>query len=152
MYNLKNMAEDKLIKLNISNEDPKEIIKIGGELLFRNNIVTDSYVQAMVEAYRELGSYIVIAPNIAMPHTSKENGALKTGVSLLTLSKPVNFGNEYNDPVFLIFCIANAGEHEELLAILESIVKIGSDDTIKNQMRNADTIEEIEKIINNFDL
>ena len=115
-------------------------------------MVTDSYVQAMAEAYRELGSYIVIAPNIAMPHTSKENGALKTGVSLLALSKPVNFGNEYNDPVFLIFCIANAGEHEELLAILESIVKIGSDDTIKDQMRNADTIEEIEKIINNFDL
>lgn len=152
MYNLKNMAEDKLIKLNISSENPEEIIRIGGELLFRNNMVTDSYVQAMAEAYRELGSYIVIAPNIAMPHTSKENGALKTGVSLLTLSKPVNFGNEYNDPVFLIFCIANAGEHEELLAILESIVKIGSDDTIKNQMRNADTIEEIEKIINNFDL
>ena len=152
MYNLKNMAEDKLIKLNITSTDPKEIIKIGGELLLKNNMVTDSYVQAMTEAYEELGSYIVIAPNIAMPHTSKENGALKTGVSLLTLSEPVNFGNEYNDPVYLVFCIANAGEHEELLPILESIVKIGSDDIIKTQLRNAGTIEETEKIINNFDL
>ena len=152
MYNLKNMAEDKLIKLNLSSENPEEIIKIGGELLKSRNIVTDSYVQAMIEAYRELGSYIVIAPNIAMPHTSKESGALKTGVSLLTLSKPVNFGNEYNDPVFLVFCIANAGDHEELLAILESIVKIGSDDTIKDQLRNAESTDEIEKIINNFNL
>lgn len=152
MYNLKNMAKDKLIKINISSENPEEIIKIGGELLLKNNMVSASYVQSMVEAYRELGSYIVIAPNIAMPHTSKEYGALKTGVSLLTLSKPVNFGNEYNDPVFLVFCIANAGEHEELLAILESIVKIGSDETIKNQLRNAGSIEEIETIINNFDL
>lgn len=152
MYNLKNMAEDKLIKLNVSSENPEEIIKIGGELLLKNDIVTDSYVQAMIEAYRELGSYIVIAPNIAMPHTSGENGALKTGVSLLTLSKPVSFGNEYNDPVFLVFCIANAGEHEELLPILESIVKIGSDDTLREQFRNAGSIDDIEKIINNFNL
>ena len=152
MYNLKNMASDKLIKINVTCENPEDIIKTGGELLLKNNMITESYIQGMIEAYRELGSYIVIAPNIAMPHTSKEKGALKTGVSLLVLSKPVNFGNEYNDPVYLVFCIANAGDHEELLEILESIVKIGSDDTVKEQLKSAKTIEEIEKMINDFNL
>ena len=152
MYKLKNMYKDNLIKIKVNLENPEDIIRLGGNLLLEKNIITNDYIDAMIDAYKELGSYIVIAPNIAMPHASAENGALKTGASLIILDKPVNFGNEYNDPVYFIFCIANSGGHEELLSILESIVEIGSSEEIKEILKGAKTKEEIKNIMDEFNL
>ena len=73
----------------------------------------------MIHTAEELGPYIVIAPGIAMPHSRPEDGVLKPCVALMTLSTPVNFGNEENDPVRLVFSFGAPDKEQHVEALRE---------------------------------
>src|SRR5664279_1589635 len=47
---------------------PDNAIRAAGQLLINDGLAEPRYVEAMVEAFRDLGPYIVLAPGIAMPH------------------------------------------------------------------------------------
>jgi mannitol operon transcriptional antiterminator len=71
---LKDLLTEKTIKLNARAGNWEEAIRIGGELLVKNDFVEERYVEAMVSNVREMGPYIVIAPGVAMPHARPEDG------------------------------------------------------------------------------
>ena len=93
-----------------------------GKLLNQFGYVEESYIDAMVETYKEFGSYIVITKNVAMPHARPEKGAIKSGFSIIRLSKPLNFGNKENDPVSLVIGLSSISNDEHI----ENIKKICS--------------------------
>ena len=76
-------------------------------------------MDAMIKNVKELGPYIVIAPGIAMPHARPEDGVKKVCMSLITLSNPVEFGNEENDPTKIVICVGAKDHHTHLKAISE---------------------------------
>jgi PTS system ascorbate-specific IIA component len=97
------------VAARIAARDWEEAIFKGGDSLVRTGCCDERYLVAIVEKCREVGPYIVIAPGIAMPHGRPEEGAKGTGYSLVTLSKPVDFGEPDNDPVdILIFMAADS--------------------------------------------
>src|SRR5699024_7003333 len=75
------------LKANVS--DWEHAVITGGQLLVRENIVSEEYVKAMVKSVKDSGPYIVIAKNVALPHARPEEGAKEIGISILTLSTPV---------------------------------------------------------------
>lgn len=112
------------VELDRVAKDAIDAIRLAGDLLVQANKVTSEYVDAMVKNYIEIGPYIVIAPNIAIPHARPENGVQETGISLLRLSDPIEFGHESNDPVKLICAIAGTDQssHLEMLKGISQVL------------------------------
>jgi mannitol/fructose-specific phosphotransferase system IIA component (Ntr-type) len=117
-----------------------------GRLLVAGGVAEERYVPAMIRTVEEMGPYIVIAPGVAIPHARPEDGALKAGVSLVTLSEPVEFGSEENDPVDLLFGFATSGadDHVEMIQALATF--IGEQKNLE-KLRQARTVEEVHEVL-----
>ncbi len=116
--------DESLVLLDAHAEGPEDAITMAGELLVKAGSATAEYVAAMVSAYRELGPYIVLAPQIAMPHARPENGALKEGIAVVRLAEPVTFGHPENDPVRVVIPLVgvDADAHITVLRKLSTVL------------------------------
>lgn len=79
------MIDRQAINVDCAANCPEEAIREAGEALCRAGACSPQYVQAMVDSYRELGPYFVIAPGLALPHARPEQGARKAQISAIRL-------------------------------------------------------------------
>lgn len=132
---LSDILKKEYIKLNVECNDWEEAIRVAGQTLINNEVVTNEYVENTINGIKELGPYVVIAKGIALPHTTSSAGVNKTGISLVRLKNAVEFGSVDNDPVHYIFmlattdieshinaltCLSEFLEKEEFLKIIEN--------------------------------
>ena len=115
-------ANQAVVKVKVTKWE--DAVRSAGRLLVDCGFAEERYIEGMLNLTRELGPYIVLAPGIAIPHARPEEGALKVGFAVLTLDPPINFGNEYNDPVHLVigFCSPSANGHVKLLTRIARIL------------------------------
>lgn len=139
---LKEVLTEDLIDLKVKVDNWEDAIQKGGELLLNKGVIQPEYIKAMIQSAKDLGPYIVIAPHIAMPHASPENGVNNIGISLMTLEQPINFGHKENDPVELVLCLA-AVDHSTHLKALQSLVSYLSDEKFLELVKNAKTSKEV---------
>ncbi|WP_125589006.1 BglG family transcription antiterminator [Companilactobacillus jidongensis] len=123
---LEDLLTDDRIQIQKKVDNWKEAIQLAAQPLVDDNVINDHYVHAMLEAVIKFGPYIVIGPGLALAHARPEEGANQLGVSVLTLSTPVNFGNKDNDPVSLVFCLSAVNNYSHL-NIMKAIVQLVSD-------------------------
>ena len=112
------------IKLQQSCSSWRETFELAGLGLVESSRTTSSYTQEMIQAFEELGAYMVIAPGIALAHGRPSESVLETGLSLVTLSNPVVFGSPSNDPVSLVIGLAalDHDSHIDLMAALSELL------------------------------
>lgn len=144
---LKDILVSDTVNTNVGASTWEEAIRKGGQLLVEHGYVEESYIEAMVNAVKELGPYIVIAPGIAMPHAKGEDGVNKIGFSVITLEEPINFGHEKNDPVSIVICLA-ATDHSTHLRALSDLVNYINDDAFIQLLKESNSPEEIINYIN----
>ncbi len=135
------------VLLNAEATDWQEAVKIAGELLYNNGYVEKRFTQAMLDAVRDLGPYIVLAPGIAFPHARPEAGALQTGIALVTLSKPINFGNIDNDPVDIIIALTSV-DHTSHICLLQRICNFLADNDNLAYLRKMCNSAQVADFIN----
>lgn len=145
MNNNVRIIERKNIKLHVTVSNWEEAVKRAGGILVNNGYVTSSYVDAMVQTVLKFGPYIVIAPGLALPHARPENGVIRTGISLITLRKPINFGNADNDPVYTVIALASR-DNKEHLNILKTITAVLKDKEAIKRIYKSETESDILKI------
>lgn len=118
------------IKLQQSCVSWRETFELAGLGLVESSRTTSAYTQEMIQAFEELGPYMVIAPGIALAHGRPSEAVLATGLSLVTLSTPVVFGSTANDPVSLVIGLAavDHDSHIDLMAALSELLM--SEDTV----------------------
>ena len=109
--------------------DWKEAIQLAAQALVEDGSVETSYIKAMIENVNKFGSYIIIAPKVAMPHARPEDGVNKNGISLLRVQEGVSFEEE-GEKVYLFFVLG----------------AVSSDSHIETLMALMDLIEDEEKI------
>lgn len=143
---LKDLLNEKTIKLNVEVKTWEDAVIAGGELLEKNGSVEHRYIESMIKTVKEIGPYIVIGPGIAMPHARPEAGAKKIGMSLITLSNPVNFGNKENDPVDIVVCLCAVDHISHIKALSELVGLMGDDEKVK-RIRSAEDVSSVQKII-----
>ena len=137
---------EELIRTSVLCHTRDEAVCASGDLLVANGHAKPSYVNAMIENVEENGTYIVIAPGIAMPHARPEKGALDIGLSIVTLKEPVVFGHPKNDPVRLIIGLC-AIDHQTHLLALSELVEILANEATVNELLQAQSPEEAMTII-----
>lgn len=108
-----------------------------GELLFAGGKVTREYGQAMVKMVKEYGSYMVVAPGLAMPHARPQSGTLETGISVLRLVRPVEFPGNEDNPVIMLIALA-ATTNDRHLDLMKTISRIVADQAMLESLKSAD--------------
>lgn len=125
--------------------DWKEAIRQVGKLHEAAGTATSEYAEAMIAGVEKFGPYIVLTPNVAVPHAQTAAGVKRTGVVVATLETPVNFGSPANDPVDILISFA-AFDKAEHMKTIQSLPKLLGDQELLTQARNATTSEELAKL------
>ena len=124
----------------------KQAIELAGDALVTSKRTTTQYTEAMVQAFEELGPYMVIAPGIALAHARPSEAVLGTGLSLITLSEPVVFGSEANDPVRLVIGLA-AVDHDSHIDLMAALSDLLMDVMKVNMLLQAENLEQVRTLL-----
>ncbi|NDL67555.1 PTS sugar transporter subunit IIA [Anaerotalea alkaliphila] len=126
----------------------EDAIRYSSDPLLQKGYVRQSYIDGMIESVKEHGPYVVIAPNIALPHARPETGSVKVGYSIMKVEKPVSFTPDGNNDAtfFIALSCVDATTHLEML---QRIVTVLSDQEKHDAIFEAKTKKEMIEIFNN---
>lgn len=144
---LKNLINEKLIRLHIEAVDWEDAIRKAAQPLIDEQKVKQSYVDDMITGVKENGPYIVLTKHVALPHARPESGALESAIGIATLKTPIAFGNEANDPVKYLFCLSAKNNMEHLNALAE-LAEMFEDEKFYELLEKAQNPKEIMDYIN----
>jgi PTS system ascorbate-specific IIA component len=101
-----------------------ECFELAGSALVASNRTKPEYTNEMLEVFKDLGPYMVIAPNIALVHARPGASVLTTGLSLVTLTQPIEFGSKKFDPVKIVVGLSAVDHdgHIDLMAALSEFL------------------------------
>ncbi|KAA8816624.1 PTS sugar transporter subunit IIA [Bifidobacterium callitrichos] len=137
---------DSAFLLDVPADDWKAAIRLAGDGLVAAGFTTDAYTDQMIETVEKMGPYIVIAPGLALAHSRPSDAVLKTGLSWVRLSTPVEFGSKSNDPVSLVIGLAGHDENEHI-GVMSAIAGALIDPKKTVDLTHADTPGEIRAIL-----
>ncbi len=121
----------------------EEAITIASRPLLEKGYIEPRYIDTMISKVNELGFYIVLSEDVAMPHSRPEDGVLKMGMSLLKLDTPAKFGN---NNIQIVITLA-AKDNESHIDALTNLVELLNDDEKIEKIKLAKTNQEILEII-----
>ena len=133
---IENLFTEETVALGVVAKDWEEAVRCCGKLMCAVGYTEPRYEEAMVDTVKKLGSYIVIAPGLAMPHARPECGAKQLGMSLVHLAKPVRFGSEEYDPVDILISLC-AESSESHLAALAELMQLMEDEEFLAGIRHG---------------
>ena len=147
MSDLLNLAlAEGSISVRASASNWKQALELAGDALVTSHRTTPKYTEAMVQAFEKLGPYMVIAPGIALAHARPSEAVLGTGLSLITLSEPVVFGSEANDPVRLVIGLA-AVDHDSHIDLMAALSDRLMDVMKVNMLLQAENVEQVRELL-----
>lgn len=147
---ISSLIRQDLIRLKVPASDWREAVRKSGQVLLEAGYILPEYIDAMIDSINEAGPYVVIAKHLAMPHAKPECGALREGISIVTLETPVCFGNEENDPVKYVFCLSAASSSSHL-DLMQSFVDILEQEDFFKLLDTTDSPGEVFHYIQRFD-
>ena len=81
---LEEVLTEDLVETHYKAVDRDDAVREAGRLLVKRGVAKEEYIEAMIENVKVNGTYIVIAPGIAMPHARPEKGARGIGFALVS--------------------------------------------------------------------
>lgn len=124
-------------------KDWKEAIRVGAQPLLKDKIINNNYIEQMIKNIEDMGAYIVIAENIALPHARPEDGANRSGISILKLEEKVSFSETKEVNTIIVLASSSNDDH---LVTLKLIADILSNKDNYYRLINTNSIDEIYNI------
>ncbi|MDA1477833.1 BglG family transcription antiterminator [Bacillus changyiensis] len=146
---LKDLLTEETIQLAERIGGWEEAIKTAAKPLLEQGAISEGYIEAMIHNLKTMGPYMIIGPEIAVPHARPEMGVKKVGMSFLKLNEPVYFLNDKQYPVKLLFCIA-AIDHITHLKALSQLTRLLSNKENQDMLKEADSIKSIQHLIESY--
>lgn len=139
------LSENKVVFKN-DVKDWKEAINILGNILQKNGSINNKYTQSMIDNIENLGPYIIIDDNIALPHSQSLGNVYKTDISLLILKEAVDIKGRMAK---IFFCFSTSDEKNHL-EILNDIYKLILRPNFIKEMGNIDNYQKLVEYIDNY--
>jgi PTS system ascorbate-specific IIA component len=139
---LADYVDASMIQLKVKAKDWQEAVRAGGQLLVDGSKCEERYVDAMVDAVKTMGPYMVLAPGLALAHARPEDGVLELGMSVITLETPVEFGSEANDPVSLVISFGGV-DSESHIGMLQALARFLMEQENQDFLRSATSVSEV---------
>lgn len=145
---MQSILTPQLVALNATVVDWREAVSLACGLLQKYGYVESRYTIAALDAVEKIGPYIVLAPGVAMPHARPEDGALKTGISLITLASPVCFGSNEYDPVDIVIGLSSH-DRKSHIGLIKRLCNFLQDDASVARLRQKRDPVSVARLINN---
>jgi ascorbate PTS system EIIA or EIIAB component len=147
---LTSMLPVEAIRLGLQADNWRQALHLAGEALVDTGSTTSAYTTEMITAVEQMGPYIVIAPGVALAHARPSPAVVEAGLAWITLSDPVAFGHQDNDPVRLVIAMAVPDKigHVQALASLADL--LSDPDRTSELMEHTDP-EELHRAISRFE-
>lgn len=147
---LRELVNKKLTQFEESFNSWETAVRASYQKMLQQNIVEDIYVDQVVDCIKEFGPYIVLIPNVAMPHSSQEaKGVNQSAVSFMKVENPVVFeeGNAEKDAqLFFSLAALDPQQHmSNIMALSELLMNEKLVEELKNAKSDADLIALSEK-------
>lgn len=133
----------KSITIQKSVKNWMDSIVVAADPLLKAGCITQNYVDAMINNVKTNGTYIVIMPNVALPHSRSEEGALKTGISILKLEQAVLYPDDKAVQLVISFSANDNNQHMELLSMLAGVLM---DEAKLNFILSSNDLEKIKAL------
>jgi|SRR5690625_2918422 len=131
--------------LNQQFNTPEEIIRFLTKKVIKDNQASDHYTDSVLE--REAQAPTSFGNLVALPHPL-EPGTNQTFLSILTLEKPIDWGEKHVQLVILLN--VNRNKKDDLKPMFKSLVRLIDNKDAIYKLIESHTFEEIEHIIKNI--
>lgn len=144
---LREFVEKNHVRFAEEAKDWKDAIRMSCETLEADGTVEENYKEDIIACVEKYGPYIVIAPNIAMPHAQEgARGVHKTEIAFMKLKKPISFepGNpEMEAQLFFTLASCNPDQHLDNMSRLSEML---CNDQVVTELAKAETISDLLEI------
>lgn len=141
-YQLLDLVSAETTLLQVEAEDWQDALRKSGAPLVEAGIVEQRYVDSIIHSKKHHVSYLVVAKNIALPHTLPKFGVNRCGIGITSLKKPIVFGNTENDPVKYIFFLS-AVDNEQHLPAMQQLLEYMNDQVFLQLLDTSQDSDEI---------
>lgn len=125
----------------------EEAIQASCKPLIDDKSIEHNYVEAIISNVKKYGAYIVIAPNICIPHAQEGVvGVNETAMCFMRTKNPVHFSDDPEQDARLFFVLAST-DNEVHLQNLSSMVGLIEDDAVVDKLLEAECREDLEAIL-----
>jgi len=138
---LKELLTEEMIQMRDRVSNWEEAIEIAAQPLLETNAIEPRYIEAMIRNVRELGPYIVLTPNVAVPHARPEDGVKKIGISLLRVKEKVAFSDDEDHHANLVVVLAAVDNETHLRALGQLTELISETENVDRLIAAADKDE-----------
>ena len=138
----KEMVEKKHYTFQQGFDDWKDAVRAACQPLLADGTIEDIYPEEIIKKVEELGPYIVIAPDICIPHAQEGLGVHETAISFMKTEKPVSFSDDGEHDARLFFVLAST-DNAVHLKNLGDMAEALSDDDLVAELLQAKTPEEL---------
>ena len=114
--------------------------------LVNEGIADNEYSQAIIDSVNKNGPYIVIAPNVCIPHAQEGVGVNGTAISFMKTNKPVKFSDSDEHDAQLFFVLAST-DNEKHLNNLSGLVEFLSDEQNVEKLLACNCGEDLQALI-----
>lgn len=115
----------------------RDAIAEASKPLIKSGDIKEEYVDDMIKAIEDLGTYMVFIPEIAFVHTSNKN-VVNNAVSMLTLKNEIYFGDNSEVRIKSIVVLANKDENKNLIELINILTKNNNAEKFKNAEKYFD--------------
>ncbi|MCR6514289.1 MAG: PTS sugar transporter subunit IIA [Clostridium sp.] len=124
----------------------EDAVKAACAPLEKEKAIEKEYSDLIIESIKKYGPYIVIAPDIAIPHAQEGKGVNETSICFMKSEKPVNFGEDADYEARLFFVLASVDNNIHLQN-LSNMVELISDEEIVEKLLKAKSVEDLKELI-----
>jgi PTS system ascorbate-specific IIA component len=134
---------DNAVRLGVTVDDWRGAIRASGDALVAAGATLDAYTERMIQV---IGSYIVIAPGLALAHARPGPDILSDALSVVTLAEPVSFGHPHNDPVRVILGLAVTTPDSHVTSVA-SLANVFNNSSAIPALADAQSVDEVRSVL-----
>ena len=144
---LRDFVESRHYKFAQSASDWREAIRMSCESLEADGTVDETYKEEIIACLEKYGPYIVIMPNVALPHSQEgAKGVNKTAIGFMKLEEPISFEEgDSQKEAQLFFTLASCDSNHHLNNMMRLSEMLMNEDIVK-ALEKAKTPEDLLKI------
>lgn len=122
----------------------EEAIRASCQTLIDDGSIEDAYVESVINSVKKFGPYIIIMPNVALPHAQENaEGVNDTAISFMKVEEPVSFeeGNPEKD-ARLFFTLASA-DHNVHLENMGKLAELLMNQPLVDELLEAKNVDDL---------
>ncbi|EPH99660.1 phosphoenolpyruvate-dependent sugar phosphotransferase system, EIIA 2 [Enterococcus faecalis 13-SD-W-01] len=133
--------------------DWKEAIEESCQLLLEKQLIDQTYVKEIIDCVKKYGPYIVIVPQVAMPHSSEDSqGVFGTAISFTKMKEAVLFESEDGAKSASLFFTLAAKNPDEHMENIQNLSELLMTDGLIESLAATNSIEEYQVVMEKYKL